>query len=79
MLTIGNTDIQDYGISLGVGLPVKRSIPGSRIREIPSTIDIGIIVGQTGTIDNNYVQDSYLKGTIGLNLNDIWFNKKKYD
>jgi len=78
-LTIANTDIQDYGITLGVGLPVKRDIPGSRIRQIPSSVDLGVAIGQTGTIDNNLVQDSYIKGTVGLSLNDIWFQKKKYD
>lgn len=78
-LVINNKTINDFGISLGASLPIKRTMPGSRIREIPSMIDLGLNIGQQGTINDNLIQDSYVKGSIGLNLNDIWFVKRKYD
>lgn len=78
-LTIEDQGINEYGISLGVGLPIRRNTPGARIRQIPSNIDLGVIFGQQGTLDNNLVQDSFIKGSVGLSLNDVWFQKKKYD
>ncbi len=78
-LNLSDVSIRDYGISLGVGLPIKRTLPGSRYREIPSSVDIAIDIGSMGTLENNLVQDNYIKGTIGLSLNDRWFQKKKYD
>ncbi len=78
-LTVANQDINEYGISLGVGLPVRRNIPGARIRQIPSNVDVGITFGQQGSLDNDLIQDSFIKGTFGLSLNDVWFQKKKYD
>lgn len=78
-LSILGQSINDYGFTLGSSFPIKRNIPGQRVRSIPSSIDLGINIGQMGTIENNLVQDSYIKGTVGLNLNDIWFQKRKYD
>ncbi len=78
-LNLDGVSIRDYGISIGVGLPARRTLPGSRIREIPSSVDVGIVFGTTGTLENNLVQDNYIKGTIGLSLNDKWFQKKRYD
>lgn len=76
---INEKAINDFGITLGASLPIKRSMPGSRIREIPSIIDLGLNFGQQGSLNDGLVQDSYLKGSVGLNLNDIWFVKRKYD
>lgn len=78
-LDVNGEAINDYGITLGVGLPLKRQLPNSRIREIPSSFNFGITVGQLGTLNNDLVQESYVKGSIGVNLNDVWFRKRRYD
>lgn len=78
-LVINNKTINDFGVTLGASLPIKRTMPGSRIREIPSMIDLGINIGQQGSLNDGFIQDSYIKGSIGLNLNDVWFVKRKYD
>lgn len=78
-LNIEGANINEYGITLGVSLPLMKNIPGSRVRSIPSSIDVGLDIGQYGTLDNDLMQESYIKGTVGLNLNDIWFQKKQYD
>ncbi|MBX2846310.1 MAG: hypothetical protein KTR13_08860 [Saprospiraceae bacterium] len=78
-LEVSGERIADYGITLGVGLPMRRPQPDSRYREVPSSFNLGVAFGQTGTLNNNLVQESYIKGSVGMNFNDIWFRKRKYD
>lgn len=78
-LNIEGESINDYGFTLGTSFPINQNRPGERVRRIPSNIDFAINVGQKGTLDQDLVQDSYIKGILGMNLNDIWFVRKKYD
>ncbi len=64
------TSIDDYGISFGVGLPIKGF----------STANIGVEYGERGTIENNLIQEKYLNVRISLSLTDTnWFVKRKID
>lgn len=78
-LQVNGQEINDYGVTLGASFPINQNRPGSRIRRIPSNIDVAVDIGQKGTLNENLVQDAYIKGTIGFNLNDIWFQKERYD
>ncbi len=69
-LNIKNTGIDDYGISVGLGLPLKRS---------NSLINIGYEMGRRGTTKNQLIQDNYQRVYISLSLYDFWFYKRKYD
>ena len=68
--SFGGTQINDFGISFGVGLPIYRSA---------STINIGGELGRRGTKDNNLVLENYAKVNLSVNLHDIWFVKRKID
>ena len=68
-LIINNTSIKDYGINAGIGLPLIG---------VFSNINIGIEFGQRGTTSANLVQENYTNITIGLSLNDKWFQKRRY-
>jgi hypothetical protein len=69
-LTINGTQINGYGVTLGLGLPFSRAL---------STLNLSAELGRLGTTDNNLIKESYAKFTIHLLLHDRWFMKRKFD
>jgi hypothetical protein len=64
------TEINDFGISFGLGLPLKRL----------STVNMGFEFGKRGTIENNLIQENYFNFRLSLSLTDTnWFIKRKID
>lgn len=64
------SDLQMMSISLGVGLPMIRSI---------SKIDAGLELGTFGKNEGNLIQQNFIKLNIGLRLTEFWFIKSKID
>lgn len=69
-LVIRNEDINEFGISFGVGLPVGRKL---------SNVNIGFEYGSRGTTSSNLVKENFINLNISLSLNDKWFQKRKID
>lgn len=69
-LLLKGQDINEFGISFGVGLPVGRLF---------SSINIGVEVGKRGTTQAGLVQENFINTFIGFTLNDRWFVKTLYD
>jgi hypothetical protein len=69
-LLLNNQQINDFGISFGVGLPIYRS---------NSTINIAAEIGRRGTKNYNLVLENYAKLNLSVNLYDLWFIKRKFD
>jgi hypothetical protein len=69
-LIINSKEINDYGIHFGLGLPV-----GGKF----SNINVGFEYGRRGTVYNNLIEENYFNLSVGLSLNDLWFEKRKYD
>ncbi|MDR2010444.1 MAG: hypothetical protein LBQ22_08175 [Bacteroidales bacterium] len=69
-LSTGQVPIKDFGISFGVGLPVKRS---------KTSFDISVKLGQRGSIDDSLIRERYFIVGVGFNLADVWFIKSKFD
>ena len=69
-LKIGDEQINDFGISFGVGLPVYRS---------NSTINIGAEIGRRGTTKNGLVLENYARLNLSMNIYDLWFVKRRFD
>lgn len=64
------TNLNDLSLSLGFGLPLKRS----------NTIaNIGVQFGRRGTTENNLVEEKYIKFHLAFTFNDKWFTKRKID
>ncbi|WP_026777001.1 TonB-dependent receptor [Polaribacter sp. Hel_I_88] len=64
------TKINDFGISFGLGLPLKRL----------STVNMGFEFGKRGTTENNLIQENYFNFRLSLSLTDTnWFIKRKID
>ena len=69
-ITIRNEDLNDFGISFGVGLPVGRTI---------SNLNLGVEFGQRGTTNAGLIKENYVNFHLSLSLNDRWFIKRKYN
>lgn len=69
-LEIKNTRVNDIGVSLGVGLPMKKS---------RSTINIAVELGTQGTTNNGLIKENYVRFTIGSALQERWFLKRKFN
>ena len=70
-LKLNNQQINDFGISFGVGLPIYRSY---------STINVAAEIGKRGTQKAGLISERYVKLNLNVNLCDnLWFFKRKYD
>ena len=65
------TSINDFGINVGLGLPLPRQL---------SNVNIGFEYGQKGTTNNNLVKEEYFNVRLSLSLNSLnWFQKREID
>ncbi len=69
-LELENTRINDFGISFGLGLPMKKS---------RSTINLAIEMGTQGTTNGGLIRENYFRFTLGTALQERWFLKRKYN
>jgi len=72
-LTVNNQAINEYGITFGLTLPIKRTdtaIPG---------LNLGVEYGRRGKAEIGLVQEKFVNFNIGITINDRWFIKRKYD
>ncbi len=70
-MVVNNQEIDDFGITFGVGLPLASGTSGF------SNINLGFEIGKRGTTDANLIKENYFKLSVGLSLNDRWFRKRK--
>lgn len=68
-LNLKKQDIKDFGITFGIGLPLSGL----------SKVNIGVEIGQLGTLDSGLVKENYTNIMLGFSLSDVWFIKRKYD
>jgi len=68
-LHLRNTDLNEYAISIGFGLP---------LRGVKTMLNLGAQFGSRGTTQQNLIQESYFKFVIGFTIYERWFLKRKY-
>ncbi len=68
-LSFGSTRINEFGVSFGLGFPMKGSKTG---------IDLGIEIGRRGTTKNNLIQENFVNLSLGISIQQHWFQKPKY-
>jgi hypothetical protein len=76
-LDLKNTPLTEYAVSAGVGFPVgpfNKFFVGNF-----SMVNVGLELGQRGTITNGLIKEKFFKVTIGFTINDRWFVKPKID
>ena len=72
---VNGNNINTYGITLGVTLPVFRWYNG---------ISIGVDFGQRAynprsASESNIIREQYVSFNLGFNIHDIWFQKPRYN
>ena len=67
---VAGNEINTFGITLGATLPVFRWYNG---------LSVAVDMGQKGTTDAGLVRERYIKFCVGLNLHDIWFQKRRFE
>jgi hypothetical protein len=68
-LEIKGTRINDYGLSLGFGLPMRYT---------QSSFNLAFELGQRGTLEQNLLRETYGIVSLNISLSDIWFVKRKF-
>jgi hypothetical protein len=69
-LEVDNKKINDKSFSIGASLPLDH---------LSTALFISYSYGQKGQITNSLIQENYHKLTLNLNLDGIWFVKRKID
>lgn len=69
-IKVSGHDIDEFGISFGLGLPVGRMF---------SNVNISVEVGTRGTTSFGLIQENFVNTSISFSLNDRWFQKALYD
>ena len=67
-MIINDEKINNFGITFGFGLPLGRDF---------SNLNLGFELGRRGTTLSDLVEESYLKVSLGLSFNNLWFQKRK--
>ncbi len=66
----GGDHLEDFGITFGMGLPLKRS---------KTSFNLAFEWGQRGTTNNSLIKENYMRLTMNLTLHEYWFMKRKFD
>jgi hypothetical protein len=69
-LRLNQQGINDYGISMGLAFPLRRT---------NTFLHVGFEIGKRGQTNHNLIEDNYKRFFISLSLYDFWFFKRKYD
>lgn len=69
-LQLKGTQLNEYGITTGLGLPIRRGF---------NTIHLSAVIGTRGTTDNNLIKENFVRISLGVTFSDRWFIKPKYD
>jgi hypothetical protein len=69
-------NINSYGLTLGMGLPVKKYSYAEYNRN--NMVNIALEFGRRGNA-GNIITENYFRVALGFSFSDIWFIKSKYD
>ena len=70
-LTINDTKVENYAMSVGMGLPLNK--------RNNSSLNLMYSYGQKGQVDNGLIKENYHLITLNLSLNGLWFVKSKFN
>lgn len=68
-------DLPVYGVTLGLGLPLRNY---SRLSNQATILNFGLEYIRRGN-DQNAIKENLFRLSLGLNFTDFWFGKRKYD
>ncbi len=73
-LHVNNTDINQYAVTFGLGLPLRPSENSQAYYKI----NIGAEIGKRGALTNNLVKENFVNIRLGFTINDRWFTRYRY-
>ncbi len=69
-LELRDNQINQFGITFGVALPLPRTL---------TTVNLGVEIGRSGTTASGLIQENFMKFTLGIDIWERWFVKRKYN
>jgi hypothetical protein len=75
-IKLKNIVLPDAGITAGIGFPIRLVVYG---RYLPIYINTALVAGTRGTTNNSLIKENYTKFQVGVTLNDVWFQRAKFD
>jgi hypothetical protein len=74
-LNVGNTSINRYAATFGLGIP----LPHDRASNAFYKINFSAEIGQMGVLANGLVKENYVNFHLAFLLNDRWFQRYKFE
>lgn len=68
-LNIDNQDFSEYGISFGLGIPLRRSL---------STLNLGFEFSQRTPDSSDMISESFFRFNLGVNIYERWFVRRRF-
>ena len=68
-LNINNQQLKDFGITFGLGLPLRYN---------RTKFNIALKLGRRGTTNHNLIEENYVVVNFNITFYDFWFIKQKY-
>ncbi len=80
-LMLNKKQLNQFGMTFGFGIPKRETliVDGRKKRYTFYPFNVAFEIGTIGNINDNLIKQNYFKTTIGLSLNDKWFNKRKIE
>lgn len=82
-LQFNNTQINEFGTSFGLGLPIKPSSTSKNEFKSLSMINVGVDFGSRGTTENGLIKENFTTVYFGISImpqvRNRWFVKRKFD
>ena len=72
-IEIDNIGWNEYGITFGIGLPIRRS------ENSYPRLNFGMEYGNRGTTDSGLIKEKFVNFNVGITINATWFKQRKYD
>jgi long-subunit fatty acid transport protein len=73
-LQLNGKQLNDFGVSFGAGLPIRKS----QTDISKGMVNVVIEIVKRGTTDLNLLQENYVRFTVSMSIYDFWFRKQKY-
>lgn len=68
-LNLNDKAINEFGISFGIGLPIRRTYNG---------LNLSFEFGQRGTTENDLIKENLYRINIGVNIHERWFMRRRF-
>ena len=65
----GDSPLDEFGISFGIGIPLRRSL---------SALNIGFEYSQRGTTEQSLIKENFYRFNLGVSIYEHWFVRRRF-